>query len=111
MTSAPIEVELTTLPIPYPEPAASIIGGHVVLYGYAIKEGTGAAGAELDIYDGQDNKGLLALPISLAAGQSVRDWFGPQGLHLRGGLFSVATGSVVGSVFVNLECDDERWQR
>ena len=97
-------------PRPYPIPLTSVISGYVILFGYSLKESTGAASAEVDIFDGRDTTGLLALPITLAAAQSTEDWFGPQGIHFRGGLFPhVASGSVVGSFFVHLT-NDERWK-
>lgn len=77
------------------------VGGHVIVYGWSLKESTGTAAAELDLIDGTDATGLNLVPITLTAGQSTRDWLGPQGLHFRNGLFPrVASGAIVGSVWI-----------
>lgn len=74
----------------------------VYLYGYSIYETSGAASAQLNIYNGVDNTGLLVCPILLAKSQSAEDWFGPQGIELDVGLFtSVISGAVNGSLFVH----------
>lgn len=88
-------------PIPFPVPIASQIAGLVILMGYSVKETTGAASAEIDLFDGTDNRGILAIPVTLGSGQSTEDWFGTQGLWFRNGIFgSVISGSVAGSMFV-----------
>lgn len=79
----------------------SKVFGYVILMGYSVAESTGGAAAELDLYDGQDATGLLALPIPLGAGQGTEDWFGPQGVHFRIGVFPVvASGAVKGSLWI-----------
>ena len=94
-------VELVLARRPYPVTYNLKVHGFVVLYGYSIKETTGGAVAELDIYDGFDTAGVLAVPIPLSAGQGAEDWFGPQGLHLRVGLNPVvASGSIAGSIWI-----------
>lgn len=96
-----VDVELTLARRPYPVPVLSVLGGHVILYGYSLKESTGAATAELDLYDGTSTASLLAVPITLGAGMSTEEWFGPQGVHFRNGLMpSLASGAVVGSLFI-----------
>lgn len=96
------ELELVWVPHVRPVPYNSTLPGRIRLFGYSVKESTGAATAELDIYNGADTTGLLAIPIPLAAGQAAEDWFGPQGLHLDVGILGhVASGSVTGSLFVS----------
>lgn len=93
---------------PYPIPLGAGVGGRPVLFGFAISESSGLAAAELDIYDGPvGGGGFLAFPITLTAGQSTDEWFGPQGILLRNGLRStIANGAVQGSLFVCLERHD-----
>jgi hypothetical protein len=74
-------------------------GGRLV--GYALVEATGAAAAEVDFLDGRDSGGTLFLPVSLAPGESARDWFGPAGIQFTSGLYAMAvTGAVRGTVFI-----------
>lgn len=94
-----IEVDVARPPIPMQLGAG--LGGHVVLFGYSLAEASGAAGARVDLFDGADAAGLLAIPIPLGVGMAAEEWFGPQGIHFRGGLFArVTAGAVVGSLFI-----------
>lgn len=101
-------VEVGESPRPYPTPFRGVISGHAILYGYALVESSGAAGAEVDFIDGADANGLVAIPVRINAGESVRDWFGPQGIHFRGGLLPVVTGSIVGTMFIHIVGQDGR---
>lgn len=75
--------------------------GLTVCYGYSIKESTGSAPAELDIYDGTDTTSTFYIPVTLLDGQSTSDWWGPEGILFRIGVFPhVATGSVVGVFYI-----------
>lgn len=69
--------------------------------GWSIKEATGAAAAELDLLDGTNVDGNLLFPITLAAGESSREWFGPSGISFGVGLFTqLVSGSVTGTVWI-----------
>lgn len=71
--------------------------GQVV--GYSIRETAGAR-AVVRIIDGAagDSTRLL-LTISLAAGESARDWFRPDGIPFNTGLYiEVVSGQIEGSV-------------
>ncbi|HEY3923791.1 MAG TPA: hypothetical protein VGL75_04455 [Acidothermaceae bacterium] len=76
------------------------VGGRIV--GFALKETTGIATAEIDLIDGKNaNDGDLLIPITLAPGESVRDWYGPAGVSFVAGLVaSVVSGSVTGTVWL-----------
>jgi hypothetical protein len=101
VTVAPQVVEVVWARRPRPIRYSTTIGGHVVLYGWALKETTGAAAAELDIYNGADASGDDVIPVVFSAGQSTRDWFGPQGLALSIGYFPVlVSGAIAGTVFI-----------
>ena len=103
-------VEAGESPRPYPVPVRSVIGGWAILYGYSIQESSGLTAATVNLIDGTDATGLVAIPIPLNAGQSTEEWFGPQGIHFRGGLFSTVAGTVVGSLFVHVP-SSESWAK
>lgn len=88
---------------PFPTPAvAGPIGGRVKLFGYSLQESTGTSPAQVNLYDSTAASGWIAVPIPLTAGQGAEDWFGPQGLTFRNGLFiAIASGSVLGSIFIH----------
>lgn len=88
---------------PYPVQLIGQIGGHVVLFGFAVEETSGTAVAKVDLFDGVDATGLLAIPISLAQGESTSDGPWPRGLHFRSGLLArLTSGVVTGSLYVCL---------
>lgn len=71
------------------------------LMGWAIKEATGAASAEIALLDGTNVDGDLLAPITLSAGQSSREWFGPAGVSFGAGLFvQTVSGAVTGTVWL-----------
>ena len=71
------------------------------LYGWALLEATGAAAAEVVLYDGFDATGPILADITLAADQSTRDYFGYSGLWADAGVFvKCISGSVRGTVWI-----------
>ena len=101
MSDVELEIEWVHKALPWPIPCTVPVGGHVVLFGYAVKESTGLQVAELDLFDGVSVGGASFLPLPLQAGEAAIDWFGPQGVHFRGGLFpNVAAGAVAGQLFI-----------
>lgn len=72
------------------------------LVGYAIRNLSSSEGATvLVLFREGGPDGDVILPLSLAPGESARDWFGPGGIHLgSGGLYMDIDGSVDGSVFL-----------
>lgn len=101
MSDITVEVDWHHKATPWPIQCTVAVGGHCVLFGYAVKESTGLAVAELDLFDGVAAFGNTFLPLPLQAGEAAIDWFGPQGVHFRGGLFpSVASGAVAGVLFI-----------
>ncbi|MCW2498134.1 hypothetical protein [Jatrophihabitans sp.] len=55
------------------------------LMGYALLN-TGGATTTVRFRD-QDDQGDTLLVLTLAAGESVRDWFGPGGISIQSGLY------------------------
>ena len=47
-----------------------------------------------------DSAGEVLVPITLAANESARDWFGPGGIHVDGLFIDVTLGDVDGAVFL-----------
>lgn len=88
---------------PYPVQLIGTIGGHVVLWGFAVEETTGTTAAKVDLFDGADTTGLLAIPLALAPGESTSDGPWARGIHFRQGLVSrLTSGTVTGSLYVCL---------
>lgn len=80
--------------------SGAVLGGPALLFGWSLRESTGAAAAQLDIYDGADGTGQLLATITLTAGQSTRDYPGLPGLYCARGLFvNAVAGSVAGAVW------------
>ena len=81
--------------------------GPARLMGWALRETTGAAGAQCDLYDGNDATGGLVVPFTFNANESVRDWLGPNGVLIqRGGFLNMLAGSVKGTLFAELLPDE-----
>ena len=90
----------TIIPIPTTTTDLSLLGGASVLTGWSFIETTGAAAAELQLFDGSSTTGALITDISLTQGQSTRDLMCANGVQIRFGLFMhVVAGSVRGSVW------------
>ena len=81
--------------------AGAVVSGDFFLYGWALEETTGAAGARCVIIDGADATGEPVMPVTFKAGESTRDWLGFPGFTIERGLFVVVTaGSVAGQLWV-----------
>lgn len=79
-----------------------VYGRHCWLHGFAVRETTGAGAATFRLHDGNDATGPNVIPVTLAAGESSRDWFGDGGISLEGGCFlEVISGTVEGTVFLS----------
>jgi hypothetical protein len=71
------------------------------LLGFSIRETTGAAAATIELRAGTDATGDLIIPINLGAGESAREWYGPDGVAFTGGLYLVrVAGTVDGSIWL-----------
>ena len=84
-----------------PGASAMLLGGRCLVLGVAIGESTGAATAKARIRDGTAVTGTRLVPFTLAANESVRDWFGDFGfVYEQGVFFELVSGTVEGSVLV-----------
>lgn len=79
--------------------SGQVVGGDVLLLGLAIRETSGAAPGAVDLFDGSQANGWNVGSYGMTGGNAQHEWFGPQGVMLRTGLFVVITGAVAGAVF------------
>jgi hypothetical protein len=75
------------------------IAGKCILFGWSVRETSGAAQATVQILNGYDLTGLEVLATQLNPSGVARDWFGPQGIKTDVGIFPVITGTVKGSIW------------
>lgn len=74
-------------------------GGPGQYFGFAVRETSGTASATVRVYDNTANSGTLLDTIQLVAGESAREWYGPQGLpYFTGIRVDVVSGAVEGSI-------------
>lgn len=76
-------------------------GDACVMFGWAIRETTAAAGASFRLWDGNAAGTELLANCNLASNESDRDWFGPQGIVVQTGriFIEVVSGSLEGVVY------------
>jgi hypothetical protein len=73
--------------------------GSTRLLGYSFSEEAGAA-AKIILRDGNGTSGRVLAIISLAAGESARDWFGPDGIQVNTGIYVDRTaGTSLGAIY------------
>lgn len=79
----------------------ALVAFSVVLYGYTLVNPSGAATAAINLYDGTDTSSAEPiLPLTFAVSESLSDWFGPNGILFKNGVYAnVTSGEVKGSVF------------
>lgn len=61
--------------------------GALVGYGLTNRDTVSNVNVKIYFRDGKDEDADVILSVTLAPGESVRDWFGPGGIHLSHGLF------------------------
>lgn len=77
------------------------------LIGFAVRESGGTASATMLVYDGLTAAGAV-IPVSLAAGESAREWWGEMGDGIEPGVLMEegiyidfgGTGTVQGVLFM-----------
>lgn len=85
-----LQVPVTTVDV-------TLIQADCVLFGWSLRETTGAAVATVEIQDG----GAPLGEIGLAASGVDTKWFGPFGIHVSGKITAhIVAGSVTGVVYV-----------
>jgi hypothetical protein len=80
--------------------AAGPISFPVKVMGWAIRNPSSTALAEVDFFDGTDASGTVVIPVTLDWNESSRETWCPNGIRFKNGLFiNVTAGEVRGSVF------------
>jgi hypothetical protein len=73
--------------------------GSTRLLGWSFSEEAGAA-AKLILRDGNGTSGRILAVVSLAAGESNREWFGPDGIQVNTGIYVDRTaGTSLGAIY------------
>lgn len=81
--------------------AGQVVTGSGRLAGLAISETTGTGTAKVKIHDGVGAGAPLLFTVTLAANESIRDFFNGQGLAFTTGLYvELVTGAIDGSLFL-----------
>ena len=98
-------MDIRTVPIVSGQTSGQLVNGAGRLFVHTITETTGAATAKYTLYDGTGVSGTLLVPVTLAANESSRDYFGKHGIPFLTGVYiEVVSGSVQGALVVQL-CD------
>lgn len=91
--------------------AALYSGNGRIIY-RSFRETTGAAAAQVDIYDGSNDTGPLIDQDYIAQSTVVRQHFLPHGLEFHNGLFiDVDSGTLTGSIVIVPEHEWENYCR
>lgn len=78
--------------------SSQLIAGRVIVTGIMVRETSGAASATMRLHDGGVG-GLSIIPITLAANESIRDWWQPGGIvYERAIFYELVTGTIEGIV-------------
>jgi hypothetical protein len=89
----PIPIQPTTVDV-------AIASGLTLITGWSFAEATGAAAAEIIIFDGSNAQGAIIAVITLNAGESTRDLIPEPFLACMSGLYvNVVTGTIFGSIW------------
>ena len=100
------KLELNNFQVLAGHPSFSMNNSPSRIFWHSFKETTGSAKAAYEILDGTNSSARVLLEVTLAAGESTRDFFGERGLKAFEGLyFNLVSGSVKGMVAGCLELD------
>lgn len=104
MLSTPgLYADPVAMPLPAGNASGVVVAGPCRLIGWGLKESTGMGSVSMDIFDGNDATGQLAVPINLTTSESVRDWLGPTGLLMTRGLYvRINSGTPAGALWVEV---------
>lgn len=72
-----------------------VVSGRVLLKGFGLHETSGTVPATVMIYDASSASGSPVVPVTFAAGESVREWFDGGGIVFDRGVFLAISGSTV----------------
>lgn len=106
MSVAEVELELHERPahpitLDVNATGVTVCGFSVILFGWAVRNASATTLASFDVYDGTDHSGVSVFPVNLAANEASREWFGPNGIEFKNGVyFNVTAQHVTGAVFI-----------
>jgi hypothetical protein len=70
------------------------------LLGWSVKNASAVNPASFDIYDAPALTGPPVWPVNLAANETNREWWAPQGVWIENAIYvNVTVGNVFGSLF------------
>ena len=105
MWPAPFEVPVVDEPAHYRTfdlnaTTLLLLGFSANVFGWSLKNPSSSAAAAIDLYDSADGSGVPVFTLTLAASESVGDWFGPNGVWLKNAVYAnVTSGEVKGALF------------
>lgn len=81
--------------------SVQVLSAAATVFGWSLRENAGTpAAAQVEIRDGTTDGGTLIGVVNLGASESVRDWFGPQGIKFSTGIrFVKPAGTSIGTVW------------
>jgi hypothetical protein len=86
------------VPANLPGTSGAITSATGVLMGVSARETTGTATAFFRLR-ATNATGVILATVTLAAGESIRDWYGPGGIAAAGGVYyELVSGAVAGGV-------------
>lgn len=94
-----LDIEVVQLAPVRAQPLTGPVRGRCILFGYSLRETSGAAVATVQFLNGADATGLEVAGIQLQPSGATRDWFGPQGIDTDVGIWPVVTGAVAGAFY------------
>lgn len=89
MMNAPAQV----FPVAATSASTTVYVGAAILHGWALRETSDTARAELELRDGANGPPIV--PVTLVAGQSTRDWLSGEGIYVRTGLYVAMLSGIV----------------
>jgi hypothetical protein len=86
-------------PTNLPGASSAVTSVDGVLMGFSVREAAGTPAAAAMRLRAGSATGTILATVTLAAGESVRDWFGPNGITATGGVyFELVYGTITGGV-------------
>jgi hypothetical protein len=92
---------LRLIPVPTTTADTQVVNTECRLIGFTFAETTDSAVAEVQLFDGHDENGVLVAPIKIASGASMLSNCGLSGWPITAGIYlEVLSGSVQGSITI-----------
>lgn len=80
--------------------SVQVVTGAATVFGWSFREDTDSGAAQVEIRDGTTDSDPIIGVVNLATSESVRDWFGPQGIKFDTGIRVVKpAGTSLGTIW------------